>query len=282
MEINSWLTGKRWVALPFSDHCSPLVQNKKDIKSFTIELINTCKAINIPKLEIRHYLPSMEGLSSGDSHFIHYLNLVDKPENIFKRFRKKGVQYCIKKAAKLGIDIKQSRELESLMTFYNLHLMTRKKHGVPIQPKKYFLKFWEHLICKRMGFVMLANYGGKAIAGAVFLHSNKSLIYKYGANDPAYMSLYATHALLWEAIQWGCRSGYHVMDWGKTEKSNQGLRNFKRGWGTYEKKIEYSYIGEFPKKYTLGGNNKIGEYFIRKSPACVGRIIGAMLYKHVG
>ena len=97
MEINSWLTGNRWVALPFSDHCRPLLKNEKDIKSFTTELINKCKAINIPKLEIRHYLPSMEGLSHGESYFIHYLNLVDKPKNIFKRFRKKGVQYCIKK-----------------------------------------------------------------------------------------------------------------------------------------------------------------------------------------
>ena len=39
MEINSWLTSKRWVALPFSDHCSPLLQNKDDLEVFASEMI---------------------------------------------------------------------------------------------------------------------------------------------------------------------------------------------------------------------------------------------------
>ena len=282
LEINSWLTGKRWVSLPFSDHCSPLLQNENDLEFFTNELINTCKALSAPKVEIRQYLPSVEGFLNGKSYFIHYLKLGNKPEELYKRFRKKGVQYCIKKAAKSGIDILQSSELESLLTFYNLHLMTRKKHGVPIQPKKYFLKLWEYIIKQNMGFIMLAHYKGKVIAGGVFLHYNRYMIYKYGATDPEYLNLYANHLLLWEAIQWGCRNGYHIFDWGRTDKENGGLRHFKLGWGTEEEVLSYSYIGKAPEDYSTGWKHKMVENTIRKSPVWVGRLLGELLYKHVG
>ena len=30
-EVNSWLTGSKWISLPFSDHCEVLVQNRSDI-----------------------------------------------------------------------------------------------------------------------------------------------------------------------------------------------------------------------------------------------------------
>ena len=31
-EIDSWLTGRRLVSLPFSDHCEPLADNPADLK----------------------------------------------------------------------------------------------------------------------------------------------------------------------------------------------------------------------------------------------------------
>ena len=282
MEINSWLTGNRWVSLPFSDHCSPLFNNENDLELFCHELVHKNMEFNSPGIEIRQKLPPLDGIVRKNSYFIHYLKLDEKQEELFKKFRKKGVQYCIKKAAKSDIDITQSTELESLMTFYNLHLMTRKKHGVPIQPKKYFVKLWEHIINQGMGFVMLAHHKDKTIAGGVFLHYNKDMIYKYGAADPAYMNLYGTYALLWEAIQWGCNNNYEIMDWGKTEKNNQGLRNFKLGWGTEEKELIYSYIGTAPKEYSTGWKQKVVEKVIKKSPVSVGRILGEIFYKHVG
>ncbi|MBW1899052.1 MAG: GNAT family N-acetyltransferase, partial [Deltaproteobacteria bacterium] len=110
----------------------------------------------------------------------------------------------------------------------------------------------------------------------------KNMIYKYGAANPAYKDRYGTHALLWEAIQWGCKNGYEIMDWGKTEKSNQGLRNFKLGWGTDEKDLIYSYIGSSPKDYSSGWKQKVVEKVIQNSPVWVGRIFGELLYKHVG
>ena len=281
MEIDSWLTGKRWVALPFTDHCCPLLQNEDDLELFTRELIRKCNELNAPRIEIRHDLPLLTNLAGNSAYYIHYLRLDKKPEELFKLFRQNNIR-CIKKALKLGIVVSQSWELESMKTFYKLHLMTRKKLGVPTQPRKYFLQLWERIIKRQMGFIMLAYYESKAIAGVIFLHYNKKLIYKYGATDPDYLNLCGNHALFWEVIQWGCRNGFHLIDWGRTDKNQEGLRHFKLGWGTEEKELSYSYIGSVREDYSSGWKQKIIDTTIRKSPVWVGRVMGELLYKHVG
>lgn len=282
MKIRSWMTGKRWVSLPFTDQCGPLLRNKDDLEVFINELIRKNKESNSPGIEIRSGLPSTDGIVYSNRHYIHYLKFDKGPEELYKKFRKKGVRYCIKKAIKAGIDISLSSESDALMDFYDLHLMTRRKLGVPTQPKKYFLNLWENLIKREMGFTALAQYEGKPIAGGVFLHYNKNLIYKYGATDPEYMNLYANHLLLWEVIQWGCKNEMAVMDWGRTDKDKEGLRKFKLGWGTEEKELTYSFIGNQPNEYSTGWKQKIIEGIVGKSPVWVGRLIGELLYKHVG
>ena len=240
------------------------------------------KEFKTPTIEFRYNLPSSNTHLKKRSYYIHYLNLNKDPQDLFKGFRKKGVQYCIKKASKSEILVHRSTDLEALLTFYNLHLMTRKKLGVPTQPRKYFFNLWRDLIDRQLGFVILTNFNGKPVAGGIFLHFKKKLIYKYGATDPDYLNLYANHLLLWEVIKWGCENGFQVLDWGKTDRSNGGLRRFKLGWGTEEKTLVYTYIGKLPSDYTTGWQHKVFENAIRKSPVWVGRLLGNLLYRHVG
>ncbi|MFW9825969.1 MAG: lipid II:glycine glycyltransferase FemX [Candidatus Thorarchaeota archaeon] len=224
MQINSWITGKRWVALSFSDHCKPLFQNEGYVNQFIEELIRKANENNYRCVEIRSKLPALQIDINKNVHYLHLSKLDGDAERLFKRFRKKGVQYCIKRANKTGIEVKKKYDMKSLITFYDLHLKTRKKLGVPTQPKKYFLNLWEYLIKDRLGFLMLSYYNDIPIAGGVFLRYKNNIVYKYGATDPAYMNLYANHALLWEVIKYGCKNGFQYMDWGRTDKGHEGLR----------------------------------------------------------
>jgi len=282
MEIDSWLTGKRWVSLPFSDHCGPLLQNPDDIEKFTRKLITKSNENENLKFEIRHEIPFLESDINDKTFYIHSLELKKDPDELFKRFRKKGVQYCIKKASRSGIVISKDKDLESLITFFDLHLMTRKKLGVPTQPKKYFIKLWEYIIKQELGFTAIAYYEGEPVAGGVFLHYNKKLTYKYGATAPGSMHLYANHALLWDVIQWGCRNGFELFDWGRTDKDNEGLRQFKLGWGSDEKELKYSQVGKNSNDYSKGWKQNIIKNIVGHSPSCVGRVLGELLYKHIG
>ena len=41
---------------------------------------------------------------------------------------------------------------------------------------------------------------------------------------------------------WGCENDYSTFDFGRTESGNEGLREFKRGWGTDETTLSYAVI----------------------------------------
>jgi len=68
----------------------------------------------------------------------------------------------------LKVDITTSSE--AMEEYYRLHCITRKGHGIPPQPRKFFGKIQEHLLRQNLGFITLARYRGVAVAGAIFLH----------------------------------------------------------------------------------------------------------------
>lgn len=277
MKIKSWFTGKRCVALPFTDHCWPLLNHDMDFEFIKRGIENQGEKLSVPRIEIRYNPDHHES-----PYYLHLLRLDKDPENLFQKFRKKGVKYCIKKAAKSGVIVERCEDPASMRAFYNLHLMTRKKLGVPCQPWKYFLNVWERIINVNMGFVMLAHYNDRPVAAGVFLHYNGTLIYKYGATDPSYMNVYANHLLLWEVIKWACDNGLNTFDWGRTEINNEGLRNFKKGWGTEEERLAYLYLGQPQNQDKNNWKKDLISIVVRNSPVWVASLLGNFLYKHAG
>jgi CelD/BcsL family acetyltransferase involved in cellulose biosynthesis len=129
------------------------------------------------------------------------------------------------------------------------------------------------------GFAILASSGREPIAGAIFLAWNGQLIYKYSASDSAYWKLRPTKLVLWSAIAWGCRHGYRLIDFGKTDVENSGLRDFKSSWGSTEVPLTYSYLGASPAP-AGGFAARTAAWLIRSSPPIVCRMIGELLYPH--
>lgn len=88
---------------------------------------------------------------------------------------------------------------------------------------------------------------------------------------------------MWEAIKWYSRNGYSNFCFGKTEPENDGLRQFKNGWGTTETIIRY-YKYSFSKNAFVqvqsnvtGLHNKI----FNKTPIPLLKMFGSLLYKHM-
>ena len=283
MEVKSWLTGHRSVSLPFSDQLWPLLSDNENLEVFCKAMVEHHRAKNEGKyLEFRFKIPKALGTTNVSNCYMHFLRLDTKPESLFSKFNRGTVRYSIKKAEKLNLNFSISQEFDALMDFYDLHLMTRKKLGVPTQPKCFFKNVWNNLISRDLGFISIVKYEGKPIAAGVFLHYNKQLVYKYSATDPDHMKLCGNHLLNWRVIQWAYENGMAILDWGRTDKHNQGLRRFKLGWGTEEQELTYSFIGQEPKGYSSGWKNQIVEKTIQKSPVWLGKLVGSMLYKHVG
>lgn len=284
MEIKSFLTGRRGVSLPFSDYCEPIIPKEAEYGEILARVIEDGKDSKWKSLEFRG---GDQGLLKDQipysTWFGHSLTLDRDEEKLFSLLSG-NTRRNIKKAQREGVTVKIESTLESLNEYYRLHCLTRKRHGLPVQPWHFFEKIHKHIFLKNQGFVALASHQDRVIAGAVYFHLGEKAIYKYGASDKEYQHLRANDLVMWEAIKWFSRNGYKSFSFGRTEQENSGLVQFKAGWGSVETKINYyKYIVD---EMIFLGNHKKSDaplnYVLRNAPVSFLRLIGAFLYKHVG
>jgi lipid II:glycine glycyltransferase (peptidoglycan interpeptide bridge formation enzyme) len=163
-----------------------------------------------------------------------------------------------------------------------MQLATRRRKGLPVQPRKFFELLQEYVLAKGLGFVLLAYKDQECLAGGLFLHWQRTLTYKYAASSGEEQQYRPNNLLTWTAIRWGCENGYQLFDLGRTELDNAGLRRFKKGWGALEESLTYSTMSSRPLKQSTRKLEQLLHSVIQHSPPWVCRISGELLYRHVG
>jgi len=216
------------------------------------------------------------------SNFVlHRIKLALEESTVSDRIKAKDL-YKVRVAERKGVRIEKGNDTGFIRQFYQLHLLTRRRLGVPVQPRRFFELLAHHIIQKELGFILLAYQDNECIAGAVFLKWNKTLIYKYSATIKNARQLHAIDLILWTAIQWGCKNGYKWMDMGRTDNKDEGLKYFKKRWGAEEIPLDYCIISENIRRPSSGTWMKKVQPIIQKSPPWVCRAAGELLYGHFG
>jgi len=283
MEVNSFLTGKRGVSLPFTDYSNPIVDGNIEPQALLTQVLQHGKQSGWKFLELRMGNSSLPPASPSLTYVGHTLDLTGTAEQIFSRFRS-NTRRNIRKALQEGVEVKIASSPDSIKEFYRLNCLTRKEHGLPPQPYEFFKNIFRHVLRKGFGSVILASYRGKTIAGSVFFHFGRKALYKYGASDRAYQSLRANNLVMWEAIQGYAQRGYQSLCFGRTEMENQGLLQFKSGWGTTEHLIRYYRYDFGQATFTGSSSNVTGLHnkIFRNMPIPLLEKIGKVLYRHMG
>jgi lipid II:glycine glycyltransferase (peptidoglycan interpeptide bridge formation enzyme) len=189
-------------------------------------------------------------------------------------------QRNIRKAERTGVRVVLGRAPADVRRFYGLHLLTRRRLGAPVQPRRFFDLLAARLLARDEGFVLTAYVDDVPAAAAVFLVGNGTLIYKYGASDARYWEHRPNNLLFREAIRWGCEHGCHTFDWGRTDLEDEGLRQFKMGWGAREEPLVYAVIAAAPPRPASGRLQRALGAVIRRSSPWVCRVIGEGLYRY--
>jgi len=231
----------RFISLPFSDYGGPLCQDENVETGLLKQIINGIQRRG-KNLEIRGHLLKDSGLICHNYYKRHILFLSNNPEEVKKSIDKKTIQYSIRKAEKAGVLIKEENTLWCMQEFYRLHLLTRKKHGIPSPPFKFFKNLFDNLVSKKIAFILLALYDSKVIAAGIFFKFKEIVYYKYNASDPQYLSHQTpNHLLTWYAIERACLDGYQYFDFGRTSPDNEGLMRYKEMWGAKPIDLPYYY-----------------------------------------
>ena len=280
IKIKSALTGKRWISLPFSDYCQPLYETEKALEQLKIELVKSLQEDQISNIELRWVYPNISLLQEISDNILHTIKLNENSEFVLDSIQKRVQQY-IRSTKKKGVIIERGTTQEQLKQFFQFHLQTRQRHGLPTQPWKFFAGLKENVLDKKLGFISLAKKDNHYLAAMLFLHFGNTLTYKYGASDRRFQNLRPNHLLLWDAIKWGCENGYEIFDLGKSAKSNTGLRRFKSKFGAEEKELIYTTSFGTSSRPKSGRLMNLMGSIIRNFPLFVTKITGKLFYRHL-
>jgi CelD/BcsL family acetyltransferase involved in cellulose biosynthesis len=278
MEVRTPLRGRRWVALPFTDHCPPLGAPPAG-HAGALEAART--AARAVRLDVHADVPGPPGHAAGGGAVRHVLELQEDAEAVRRTFHKSQVQRGIKKAAKSGVTVRRADRASDLTEiYYRLHLGTRRRLGVPTQPRRFFERVWAHVMEPALGYTLIAEVDGAPVAGAVYLAWNETVIYKFGASDASSWGLRPNHAIFWEAIRSSCESGYRRFDFGRSDAEDTGLREFKSSWGAEELPLPYTVFASEAPAHGGGRAARAMAPVLRRGPAWLGRAVGALLYRY--
>lgn len=282
MEIKSILSGKRGVSLPFSDKCKPLITDQKNQDAIFEDVISYGRKAGWKSIGFRGGNRFFDGVRPYSKYIFSSVELGGDSSSLKRKFRS-STRRNIRKAIKSGLETKIVRSRESVKEFYRLNCLTRKLHGIPPQPFYFFETVFKRVISKNKGFVCLVFHQGTVIAGLMFFYSNGHIIYKYGASDRRFSKFRPNNVAMWTSIKWAIDNNFKAVDFGRTELHHAGQLQFKRGWNTTETELNY-YRFDILKNSFISVENEIQSsyYIFKKFPLPILKVVGKILYRHIG
>jgi GNAT acetyltransferase-like protein len=277
VHVGGRLRGRRWVSLPFTDACEPLADEAAATEAFAAALGRRLQDGGLAGIEIRGELAGNGG-NRREVGYRHVIPLTADEHGIFRRLRER-TRRAVKRTRREGLVVRREPDLRSAQSSYwRLHCATRRKLGVPVQPRAFFDAIWRLMIEPGHGYVLSAYLDSRPVASAVFLEHGTTAVYKFSASDPELAELRGPSAVLWEGIRAAREQGRTRMDLGRTELGHDGLRYFKLGWGAEETTLEYTYFGKGAPAESRGTDGAVGR-MIQRSPTIVARTIGHLAYR---
>lgn len=175
------------------------------------------------------------------------------------------VRRDIRRAGKLGVEIRAIKGREEIPEFYNLYLATIDRNNAIVKyPITLALAIYDHLITSSQANILFAEYEGKKIAGICLIYSKKYVHAFQNGSLPRYFKMRPNDLLIHHAIEGAILKGKDYFDFMNSPPGDLPLIRFKEKWGaerfelnTYDKKLDLFSCFIWEKALKLA-NTKIG------------------------
>ena len=281
--IDSWLTGRRIVSLPFSDHCEPLVKEPAALEALLTDARSAVEAGRYKRMEIRPHSPQGEevrGLQPKGGAVLHRLDLTAPSDQLFRSFHKDCIQRKIRRAERENLAYEEGNSEAQLLDFYRLMTMTRRRHGLPPQPLD-----WFRALIDTFGpnlKIRIARKDGAAVASIITLSHRETMVYKYGCSDASANKYGGTPMLFWRTIQDAKACGQNELDMGRSDLDDPGLSVFKEHWGSIPVPLTYWKYPAEASRPKPAWQKRWANRVVSASPDRVLQLAGNVLYRHMG
>lgn len=271
--VRSLLTGRRLVSLPYSDHCA-LLASAEELPVLLGAALESARRERLKYLELRPTEPLVsDDLACSQSFIFHMLDLRREIEDIFAEFHADCVRRKIRRAGREELTVEAGRSDALLDDFFELQVITRRRHGFPPQPRQWFRNLLDEMGDRSC--IRVARHSGRAIASILTLRYRRTEVYKYGCSRAEHNHRGGMQLLLWNAIEEAKASGMEEMDFGRSDILAEGLIRFKDRWGTWGTERAYY---RFPEDSRPWENLAL----LSRLPKPLLVAAGRLLYRHMG
>jgi hypothetical protein len=148
-----------------SDICPPLVGGDRRLQAHLEAAIDAAaREAAVSSVEVRG-APASDSAVAVDAGLRHTLQLDRDPEAVYRRFKPKQVRHAIRtRSGVVSLFLRLSGK-ELCRTFYALQTATRRRLGVPVQPRRYFSFLWRRIVEPGLGFVLGRTNGRETCRG---------------------------------------------------------------------------------------------------------------------
>ncbi len=201
----------------------PLLE--KELKKAGVDIFRVCKQFSDGYDNLNGYK-----LQSGCQQIINIEGLTE--QELWTGYKKR-VRRDIRRAEKLGVDIKELSSKEEVDILYRLYVETMKRNNTyPTWTRKAIHSIYEHLVSKGKAKVLFAKLKEKYIAGVMLIYSEGTLYYFISSSVADYLSFCPNDLLMHRTITLGIQKGKKHIDLMTSRESDTKLIKFKEKWGS--------------------------------------------------
>ncbi|MBJ6801313.1 lipid II:glycine glycyltransferase FemX [Geomonas propionica] len=288
--VESWLTGRRLVSIPFATLCDPLVTDAGDMELLSEAVLCLAQCLGISRVEIRTaaaaHLLNRDRFHADCLRKHHSLTLCDDPEQVWQRFHRSCVRQRIARAERCDLHLIRGKRESDLREFYLLHRVTRKRKGLPPHPYLLVKALWQTFGPQGLVELLLCRKGSETVAGLLLFKFKSRVSIEYSAVNALHNDSSPVHFLFWTAIREACLQGYRVLDFGQTSEHNKSLMEFKSHWGAQVTDLpHFLYPNAPPHSSAMGDESmakKLLQFVCNKAPDTALSYLGDFCYRHLG
>jgi len=130
--------------------------------------------------------------------------------------------------------------------WYDLHLRTQQRLGLPPFPRRFFRTLLETLVPRGAARLLLARRGSAILAATILLEHHNDVLYGYAASTSEGQRQAAGDLVLYSALDAAIAAGRETFDMGSDAPLQEGLLFFKKRWFAVQAPIP---------TYTLGADS---------------------------
>ncbi|MGA4578895.1 lipid II:glycine glycyltransferase FemX [Limisphaera sp. VF-2] len=281
-EVCSPFTGRRAVSLPFTDLCPCLRTELAAARALWPGLTRRAREVGWQHVELRSAEVVPPGTPPSLEFLGHVLDLRPGPDALRAQMDS-AARRSLRKALDSNLRADIATDPAAMADYYRLHCRTRKRHGLPPQPWRFFQHLQRCLVDRGQGFVVRVRKDQAVVAAAVFLHFGNHAFYKFGASDLSAQEFRPNNLAMWAGMRYCCERGFQQLHLGRTSLWNEGLRRFKSGLGAREERIPIFCWSARTDRFLPREDKAKGWHTVmfRLLPLPLLRLAGELLYPHM-